>query len=173
MQDRELGGEGPLRCAIPARGALRRDRERLLLRAREQLVELLEGALVELERRARDDHLGILEMTGVGRRREVVDALADRLARELLAQAGGQRAPLVLVERRARGRLVEVLEGAATRLGAHELDAVVVAQHAYVVAHDPERGVELYSEVAGAGDPLAEALEDARAQRMGERFGDP
>src|SRR6201999_3488456 len=110
MQDGKLGGEGPVRCAVPARGAFRRDRERLLVRAREQLVQLLERALVELERRARDDDLRILEVTGVGGRPEVVDDLPDRLARKLLAQAGGQRAPLVLVEVRTRGRLVKVLQ---------------------------------------------------------------
>src|SRR4051812_11051651 len=105
MQDGQLGREGRIRCAVPARGAFRGDRQRLLVRAREQLVELLERALVELERRAGDDDLRIFEMTRVGRGRKIVDRLLDRLAGELLAQSGGQRAPLALVEVRARGRL--------------------------------------------------------------------
>ena len=52
-----------------ARRALGRDAQRLLVRLGEQLVELLEAALVELERRARDDDLRVLEQAGVRRRR--------------------------------------------------------------------------------------------------------
>ena len=85
----------------------------------------------------------------------------------------GKRAPLVVVEvRPCRGR-VEVLQGAAARLGAYELDAVVVAQHADVVGDDSEWSAELRGEVTRARDTLPEALQDACAQRMGERFGDP
>ena len=96
----------------------------------------------------------------------------DRLARQLAAQARRQRAPLRVVEVRARGRPVEVLQRAADGLGAHELDAVVVAQHPYVVGDDAERGAELDGEIARAGDALAQALQDARAQRVRERLGD-
>ena len=105
--------------------------------------------------------------------REICDQLLDRLARQLAPQAGGQRAPLVLVEVRPSGGPVEVLQGAATRLRAYEFDAVVVAQHAYVVADDAEWSAKLHGEVARARDPLAEPLQDACAQRMGQGFRDP
>ena len=111
---------------------------------RQQLVELLPAALVELERRARDDDLRVLEHAGVGRLGEIAHEVLDRLARELATQAGRQRPPLILVEVRARGGAIEVLEGAAPRLGAYEFDAVVVAQHSNVVADDPERSAELH-----------------------------
>jgi hypothetical protein len=65
-----------------------------------------------------------------------------------------------------------VLKRATARFRAHELDTVVVAQHAHVVAHDAERSPELHCQIAGTGDPLAEPLEDARAQGMRERLGD-
>jgi len=65
------------------------------------------------------------------------------------------------------------VQRAAARFGAHELDAVVVAQHAHVVADDAERSAELHREIARARHPLAETLEDARAQRMSQRFRDP
>jgi len=42
-----------------------------------------------------------------------------------------------------------------------------------VVGDDAERSVELDGQVPGTGDALAESLEDAGAQRMRERFGDP
>jgi hypothetical protein len=66
-----------------------------------------------------------------------------------------------------------MLERAPAGLGAHELDAVVLAQHAHVIGDDPERGAELDGELARAGDALAEPLQDARAQRMSQRFRDP
>jgi hypothetical protein len=39
-----------------------------------------------------------------------------------------------------------------------------------VVAHDAQRGAELEGEIVRAGDALAEPLQDARPQRMGQRF---
>ena len=66
-----------------------------------------------------------------------------------------------------------MLQRAAPRLGPDELDAVVIAQHAYVVGDDAEGSAELHREVAGARDSLAEPLQDARAQRMSQRFRDP
>ena len=66
-----------------------------------------------------------------------------------------------------------MLQRAATRLGAYELDAVVVAQHPYVVADDAERSAELHGEVARARDALPEPLQDACAQRMSQGLGDP
>ena len=61
--------------------------ECLLERLREQLVELLPSALVELERRARDDDLRVLEHAGVGRLRRDRSRVLDRLARQLATQA--------------------------------------------------------------------------------------
>ena len=116
---------------------------------------------------------GILERAGVGRLREVVDELLDRLAGQLAPQARRQRAPLVLVQVRPGGRPVEVLQRAAARLRPHELDAVVVAQHPHVVGDDAERSAELHGEVARARDALAEPLQDACAQRMSQGFRDP
>ena len=49
------------------------------------------------------------------------------------------------------------------RLRADQLDALVLAQHAHVVGDDSQRRVELVSHLSGAGDALADALEDARA----------
>ena len=65
-----------------------------------------------------------------------------------------------------------MLQGAADGLGANELDAVVVPQHADVVADDAERRAQLIGEVTGAGHALTETLEDLRAEGMGEGFGD-
>ena len=117
--------------------------------------------------------LRIVERAGVGGGGEVADQLPDRLPGELAAQLRRQRPPLGVVEVRARGGLVEVLERAAARLRAYELYTVVVAQHAHVVGDDAERSVELDGQVPGTGDALAEPLEDTCAQRMRERFGDP
>src|SRR5262249_20811005 len=80
---------------------------------------------------------------------------------------------LVLVEGGPRRGAVEVLQGAASRLRAHELDTVVVAQHANVVAHDAQRGAELQGEITRTGDALAEPLQNACAQRMSESLRDP
>ena len=66
-----------------------------------------------------------------------------------------------------------MLQRAAARLRSHELDAVVVAQHANVVGDDAKWGVELYGEVTWTRNALAEPLQDACAQRMSEGLGDP
>ncbi len=88
-------------------------------------------------------------MAGVGRAGEVTDKVGEGLAGQLAAQARGQGAPLVLVERGPSYGPVEVLQCSAPRLGSHELDAVVVTQHPHVVADDPERSPELHREIAG------------------------
>ena len=116
---------------------------------------------------------GILERAGVRRLREVVDELLDRLAGQLAPQARRQRAPLILVQVGPGGGPVEVLQRAAARLRPDELDAVVVAQHPYVVGDDAERSAQLHGEIARARDALAESLQDARAQRMSQGLGDP
>src|SRR4051794_25293892 len=173
MEHGELGRDGALRGTVAPRGALGGDRQRLLIGLGQQLVELLERLLVELQRRARQHDLRIVERAGVGGRGEVADQLPDRLPGELAAQLRRQGPPLGVVEVRARGGLVEVLERAAARLRAYKLYTVVIAQHAHVVGDDAERSVELDGQVPGTGDALAESLEDAGAQRMRERFGDP
>ena len=66
-----------------------------------------------------------------------------------------------------------MLQRAAARLRADELDAVVVAQHAYVVGDDTEWSAQLHGEVARARDAFAEPLQDACAQRMSQGFRDP
>ena len=63
-----------------------------------------------------------------------------------------------------------MLQRAAARLRAHELDTVVIAQHAYVVGDDAEWSAQLHGEVARARDALAEPLQDACAQRMSQAF---
>ena len=64
-----------------------------------------------------------------------------------------------------------MLERAAALLGAHELDAIELAQDAHVVGNVPERIAELARELVGAPDPtLVEALQDALAQRMRQRL---
>jgi hypothetical protein len=60
----------------------------------------------------------------------------------------------------------------ARRLGAHELDAVVVAQHANVVCTTP-KGAELQGEITGTRDALSQSLQDACPQRVGECLRDP
>src|SRR4051794_36976130 len=77
VKDGELGRDRPLRGAVAALRAVRRDRQRLLVRLGEQLVELLERLLVELQRRALEDDLGVLERAGRGRRGEIVHQLLD------------------------------------------------------------------------------------------------
>src|SRR6201999_595551 len=109
------------------------------------------------ERRAVEDHLGVVQVTGIGRYAEVADELGERLAGQLAAQARRQRAPLVVVEVRPGDRPGEVLQRAAARFGAHELDTVVVAQHAHVVGDDPEWSSELHGEVSRAGNALTES----------------
>ena len=65
-----------------------------------------------------------------------------------------------------------MLQRAAARLRAYELDTVVVAQHAHVVGDNAERSTELHGEIARARHPFAEPLQDACAQRMSEGFSD-
>src|SRR3954451_2490455 len=83
VEDRELGGDRVLRRAVAARGAFLRDRERLLMRLGQELVELLERLLVELERCAGEHDLGVVERAGIGRRREVRDDFLNGLAGQL------------------------------------------------------------------------------------------
>ena len=67
-----------------------------------------------------------------------------------------------------------MLERAATLLGPHQLDAVELAQDPHVVGNVAERIAELAGEFVRAPDAaLVEPLEDALAERMGERFREP
>ena len=158
--------------SLQAGGTLGGDGQRLLVGLGQQLVELLE-ARSSSSSGVRSARLRILERAGVGRRGEVVTSSWIVSPASSRRRPDGQRAPLVLVEVRTRRGLVEVLQRAAARLRAHELDAVVVAQHAYVVGDDAERSAKLHGEVARAGDALAEPLQDACAQRMSQRLRDP
>jgi len=173
MEDGELGRDRSLGGSVAARGALGGDRQRLLVGLRQQLVELLERLLVELQRRARQHDLRIVERAGVGGGGEVADQLPDRLPGELAAQLRRQRPPLGVVEVRARRGLVEVLERAAARLRAHKFHAFVIAQHSHVVGDDAEGSSKLYGEVPRTRDALAETLQDTCTQRVGKSLGDP
>src|SRR5262245_38564794 len=124
MEDRDLGRDRALRSPVAALRALGRDRERLLVRLGQEFVELLEGPLVELQRRALQHDVGVLERAGVRRRGEIVDQFLDRLAGQLAPQLRRQRAPLALLELGTGRGPVEMLQRAAARLRAYELDAV-------------------------------------------------
>ena len=78
--------------------------------------------------------------------------------------------PLLLVEPGGDRCAVEVLQRAAARFGADELEAVELAQDAYVIADVAQR----LGELARAGDAVfAQALEDPAAEPMREGFGEP
>ncbi len=80
---------------------------------------------------------------------------------------------MIVVELRSRGRPVVVLQCAAPRHRAHELDALILAQHANVIADDAQGFAQLVGEFTGTGFAFAEPLEDPCPQWMREGFGDP
>jgi hypothetical protein len=80
---------------------------------------------------------------------------------------------LLVVEPGAYGRAVEVLQRAATRLGAHELHESGVQQDPHVVADVAQRFAERSGEVGRAGHAVfREALQDPLAHGVRERFGE-
>src|SRR3954454_505518 len=83
VQQRELGRDRVLGGAVAAGGAFGGDRERLLVRLGQQLVELPERLVVELEGGAREHELRIVERAGVGGAGEVVDDFMETLAGQL------------------------------------------------------------------------------------------
>lgn len=131
------------------------------------------AARVEFHGYARQSGVRVVEGPGVGGVREVSHERADRGPRELAAQSGRQVAPLIVVEFRPGGRPVVVLQCAAPRHRAQELDALILAQHAHVVADHAQGFAQLVGEFTGTGFAFAEPLEDPCPQRMGESFGDP
>ena len=67
-----------------------------------------------------------------------------------------------------------MLEGAATRLGADELEAVELAQDAHAVADVAEGLPERVGELARARlAGFRQARQDPHAEPMGEGFGEP
>ena len=67
--------------------AFLRDRQDLLLRLGQQLVQLLERLLVKLEWRAIEDHVGVLQVAGICRRAQVGHEIRECLAGQLSAEA--------------------------------------------------------------------------------------
>jgi hypothetical protein len=91
-----------------------------------------------------------------------------------VAERCRQLGPLLVGEQRRHSSAVEVLQRAAARLGANELETVELAQDAHVVADVAQRLTERVGELAGARDAVfAQALQDPEAEAMGEGFGEP
>ena len=91
----------------------------------------------------------MVEPAVVGRGGHVGEDLLEVLAEDAAAGRARQLRPVALAEPDRRHRAVEVLERAAARLGADELDRAEVAQQADVVADPPERQVELAGQLFG------------------------
>jgi hypothetical protein len=66
-----------------------------------------------------------------------------------------------------------MLQRSAPRLSAYQLHALVIAQHANVIAHDAERRLKLDGEIAWTRDSLPEPLQDPSPQRMSQRLRNP
>ena len=121
-----------------------------------------------------DLDLRVVEAGLAARRRGALEDLRQRPAERLAPEGRRQAGPLLVVEPRLGRRTVVVLERAATLLGPHQLDAVELAQDPHVVGNVAERIAQLAGEFVGAPDAaLVESLEDALAERMGERFRKP
>ena len=82
---------------------------------------------------------------------------------------GGARQPrpVVLAEPRARDGAVEVLQRAAPRLGADELDRAEVRQQPDVVAHAAQRQRKLARQLVRARDACVQQAEKPVTQRVG------
>src|SRR3712207_9519148 len=74
------------------------------------------------------------------------------------------RSPVLRRDVRALDRAVVVLDRAAARLGAHQLDHREVGEGAHVVADVADRLVELARELARAGDALVQ--KDRKSTRL-------
>ena len=141
----------------------------------EQLVELLERALVELQRRARQhDPRG---PRACRRRPPRARSVDERLIVSPVSsrrRPDGQRAPLILVERaagRSPGRSAAGRRGAARCGRARRSRSRAACERGSSTT--PEWSAELHGEIAGARDALAEPLQDACAQRMSQGLRDP
>ena len=67
-----------------------------------------------------------------------------------------------------------MLQRAAARLGANQLEAVELAQDAHVVADIAQRLTERVGELTRAGHAVfVQALEDPEPEPMRQGFGDP
>ena len=162
---------GSPRRARPAASGSRLDRQRRLERVVEQVHDVAPPLLVELERDAADDRLGMVEAARLARGARRLEQLRERAAQRLAPERRRQAGPLLVVEPGLRGGPVVVLERAAALLGAHELDAVELTQDAHVVGNVPQRVAELAREVVRALHPtLVEALQDPLAKRVRERL---
>ena len=81
-----------------------------------------------------------------------LEDLRQRAPERLAAEGGRQARPLLVVEPGLGGGAVVVLERAAALLGAHELDAIELAQDPHVVGNVAERVAELARELVRAAD---------------------
>ena len=108
------------------------------------LGQLAQRIMIRLKTKARC--LWQCQPSGLGRRQVLVDPPA-----ELVRQ-------IVMFDRTASARL------------AHQRDQAEICEPADVICGHAQRSVELVGELPGTGLPLTQHLEDAGAQRMGERL---
>src|SRR5918997_1117470 len=109
MQEAELGADGvrPIRAALlHATTALGLDPHRRVAGLSKQFDHLAPALLVELELRARDRHLGMVEARLAAGRRRALEDLRQRAAQRLAAERRRQARPLLVVEPRLGRRAV-------------------------------------------------------------------
>jgi hypothetical protein len=128
---------------LPARrlpaGARGVDLERLLQRLCQQLHDVGVALVVEVEQRATDVHLAVVEPVGLGGRLGVAPDLLERLPHEPPPQRERQLGERHVVEQRPRRRPVEVLDRPAHLAARDQFDALGLPQDAHVVRDQIER----------------------------------
>src|SRR3954453_23086787 len=162
-----LDGGVVARLLEPGRAALV-DRRHLLVEPRARRRDLAEALRVERHRLPAEVRLLVVEAARRGRRPGGVDRLLEGGRDHRSLDHSRHLRPRAIGHLRASARLVVVLHRAAPRAPLDELHEPEIRERPHVVAHVPERRVELCGEVAGRGDPVLEGAEDLNPQPVRE-----